>query len=79
MEENNLIIQCKTCNTKQHTMNIENHHFTENCEMLDCDYDNTNVEMGENSLICNYFLDNQEQCKNKPVFNRCFCHIHLIS
>ena len=75
----NLIIQCKHCNTRQGVLNIEMHNFTENCEMIDAEYDNSNTEMGENSSICYHFKNNQERCKNKPVFNRRFCHIFLNS
>jgi len=78
VEESNLIIQCKTCNLKQYTTNIEDYHFTENCEMIDAEYDNNHtIEMGEKSDGCNHILSNRKKCQNKPLFNRQYCHIHL--
>ena len=76
----NLIIQCKTCNTKLGTNNININHFTDDCEMIDTEYDNIiNTEMGENSETCQGRCSSNKQCKNKPIFNRRFCHIHLTN
>ena len=76
--EDNLIIQCKTCNTKFGTTNIEKHHYVENCEMIDViDPKDLNIEMGENYETCQGFCASGQKCKNKTIFNRKFCHVHL--
>ena len=50
------------------------------CEMLDAEYENDpNIEMGENSEICQGICSSGQKCKNKPLFNRKYCHIHLHS
>lgn len=78
--EENLIIQCKTCNTRLGTTNISNYNFVDNCEMIDAEYEkNTNSEMGENYLICQGICSSSQKCKNKTLFNRIYCHIHLKS
>ena len=76
--EDNLLIQCKTCNLKQLTNNILPSRLIRDYVMLDVT-DNFNIEMGENSNICQKILHNGNKCKNKPIFNRQFCHIHLTS
>ena len=76
--EDNLLIQCKTCNLKQLTNNILPSRLITDYVMLDVT-DNLNIEMGENSDICQKILGNGNKCKNKPIFNRHFCHIHLTS
>ena len=76
--EDNLLIQCKICNLKQHTNNILNNQLISDYEMLDV-IDNLDQEMGENSFICKKILGNGTTCKNKPIFNRNYCHIHLHS
>ena len=76
VEENNLIIQCKTCNTRQNTKNIEKNQLITDYEMIDANND-TNIIMGENFPICQGICKSGEVCKNKTVFNRRFCHIHL--
>lgn len=74
----NLIIQCKHCNTRQGVLNIEMHNFTENCEMIDIDDENElNREMGENIDICEKICSSGKKCKNSTILNRRFCHIHL--
>jgi len=76
--EDNLLIQCKICNLKQHTNNILPSCLISDYEMLDIN-DNLDQMMGENSLICKKNVGNGNKCKNKPVFNRNYCHIHLHS
>lgn len=76
--EDNLIIQCKSCNTRFGRKNIERCHFIDDCEMIDSEYEkDINFEMGENSLICESYCNSGERCKNKTIFNRRYCHIHL--
>ena len=76
--EDNLIIQCKTCNTRLGTANISKHHFVDNCEMIDAEYEkDLSIEMGENFLVCQGSCSSGQKCKNKTVFNRRYCHIHL--
>ena len=78
VNEENLIIQCKTCNTRQGTNNIEKYQFMDNCEMIDAESDNDlEREMGEYSAVCLHMLTSGQRCKNKPMFNRVHCHIHL--
>jgi len=76
--EENLLIQCKICNLRQNTNNILDDSLISDYEMLDIT-DNLNVEMGVNSVVCEKNLENGTKCKNKPIFNRKFCHIHLHS
>ena len=45
-------------------------------EMLESDINNNNIIRVESSCCC-YILGNGNQCKNKPVYNRSVCHIHL--
>ena len=75
--EENLIIQCKTCNTRQKTKNIEQNQLIYDCEMIDAEFDNKDTEMGENYEICQEFCCSGQKCKNKTIFNRKYCHIHL--
>jgi len=74
----NLLIQCKSCNVRQKTNNIENHQLVYDCDMLDVDI-NDDVEMGENFHTCQGVCSSGHKCKNKTIFNRKFCHIHLLS
>ena len=74
--EENLLIQCKICNLIQTTNNILPNSLITDYEMLDVT-DNQNVEMGQHSDVCEKILGNGTKCKNKPIFNRKFCHIHL--
>lgn len=76
VEESNLIIQCKTCNTRQNSKNIECTQFITDYEMLDVDTCE-NILMGEKVDICQGICRTGGKCKNKTVFNRRFCHIHL--
>jgi hypothetical protein len=78
VREDNLVIQCKFCNTRLGPRNIEKSHFIDDCEMIDAEYEkDMNSEMGENSLICEGNCNSGETCKNKTIFNRRYCHIHL--
>ena len=51
VHEDNLIIQCKTCNTRQGSKNIEFSQIIRDCDMIDL-IDNLNIEMGENFEKC---------------------------
>ena len=76
--EDNLIIQCKTCNTRQKANNIEKHQLIYDCEMIDAEFDNNKtIEMGENCEICEGICSSGQKCKNRTIFNRKYCHIHL--
>ena len=76
--EDNLIIQCKNCNTRQGSKNINTNQFIYDYEILDICQD-YNIEMGENYEICQYICSSKLFCKNKAIINRRFCHIHLIN
>lgn len=75
----NLIIQCKFCNVKQGTknINIENINNSDSV-MLDI-LDDDDLIMGVNFDKCNYIFGKKKECKNKCVFNRNTCFIHLIN
>lgn len=78
INEDNLIIQCKSCNTSQGSKNIDIKSInTSDVVMID-QIDESNIEMGCNSINCNYILLNGKKCKNKCVFNRDMCYVHLI-
>ena len=78
INENNLIIQCKKCNTKQGSKNIDFGLInTRDVVMVDKNFD-TDIEMGTYSEYCSYILTRGESCKNKCLFNRDRCYIHLI-
>jgi hypothetical protein len=76
--EDNLLIQCKACNLRQMTNNILPSRLITDYIMLDVT-DNFNVKMGENCDTCQKILGSGSKCKNKAIFNRRFCHIHLTS
>ena len=76
VNEDNLIVQCKLCNTRLGSKNIEKSDFAENCEMIDV-FDSENIEMGENYDKCHGHCSSGQICKNKTIFNRKYCHIHL--
>ena len=76
--EDNLLIQCKQCNLKLSTNNILHSHLISDYVMLDV-IDKLTIEMGENCDSCQKLLSNGIKCKNKAIFNRRFCHIHLTS
>ena len=74
----NLIIQCKTCNTKQSYKDIDLKTI-DKCDAIMIDFNiNDNIEMGIYNEICSYTLNSGERCKNRCVFNRDRCYIHLI-
>tara|TARA_Y100000389_G_C17351360_1_gene458622 strand:- start:501 stop:995 length:495 start_codon:yes stop_codon:yes gene_type:complete len=77
--EDNLIIQCKTCNTKQKTNNIKKEQLVYECDMIDVEYNETDTEMGENYKICQAICSSGKPCKNKPLFNRKYCHVHVTN
>ena len=78
INEDNLIIQCKKCNTKQASNNINLTLInTSDIVMIDKNFD-TDIEMGIYNEYCCYILSNGEKCKNKCLFNRDTCYIHLI-
>ena len=74
VSEDNLIIQCKPCNVRQGFENIEN--YCSECNMIDV-VEEDSIEMGENYEFCQRILKSGKNCKNKTIFNRMYCHIHL--
>ena len=86
--EANLIVQCKNCNTRQGSKNIEPQQMNYDAEMLDGEMTNAeyerlstaeNAEMGEIYEACHGVCTSGRVCRNKPIMNRRFCHIHLTS
>ena len=86
--EDNLIVQCKNCNTRQGSKNIEPQQMDYDAEMLDGEMINAeyerlstaeNAEMGEMYEACHGVCASGRVCRNKPIINRRFCHIHLTS
>ena len=74
----NLIIQCKNCNTKQGLKNIDSELINKSdVVMIDKNYD-IDVDMGINNEYCCYIIEKNKRCKNKCLFNRDRCYIHLI-
>lgn len=78
IDENNLIIQCKKCNTKQGSNDIDL-NLIDTCDVVMIDKNKIyDIEMGCFNEKCNFILCNGEKCKNKSLFNRDRCYIHLI-
>ena len=78
INEENLIIQCKKCNTKQGSNDINLTWInTRDIVMIDENII-TDIEMGCYCENCDYILSNGVKCKNKCLFNRDRCYIHLI-
>lgn len=78
INEDNLIIQCKNCNTKQGSRDI-NLSYINSCDVVMIDRNiNIDIEMGCYCEKCDHTLSNGEKCKNKCLFNRDKCYIHLI-
>jgi hypothetical protein len=77
--EDNLIIQCKICNVRQGSKNIDKKNLVHDYEMIDADTNvDKTIEMGEYSGVCHGKCSTGMNCKNRPLFNREYCHIHLI-
>jgi hypothetical protein len=71
----NLRIQCKKCNTSLGSDNIKIRKL--DVVMLDSDEINTSpMEVDYYNETCNHNVKDRK-CKNKPLKNREFCHIHL--
>ena len=78
INEDNLIIQCKTCNASQGSKDID-YKLINTCDVVMIDKNcDTDIEMGHHCEKCDYVLSNGEKCKNKCIFNRDRCYIHLI-
>ena len=79
INQENLIIQCKSCNTKQGSKNID---YTEinkyDVVMIDNNIE-LDIEMGVVNEKCCYEIRKGYFCKNKCLFNRDRCYIHLIN
>tara|TARA_R110002074_G_scaffold9708_1_gene38016 strand:- start:107 stop:607 length:501 start_codon:yes stop_codon:yes gene_type:complete len=76
--ENNLIIQCKHCNLSQGSNNIDFNYINKrDTLMLDSNYKDLDIEMGIYQINCSQKLKNGYFCKNKCMFNRDKCHIHI--
>ena len=78
-EVDNLILQCKTCNTHQGKKNINLSQINvHDCEMIDV-YDPDNIELGDTGIQCKSFTVTNKRCKYKCLDGREFCTIHLIN
>lgn len=76
VSEDNLIIQCKNCNTTNGSNNIDNIKIN-NRDTIMIDYnEDLDIEMGVAIDYCCQILKNGIICKNKCLFNRDKCHIH---
>ena len=78
----NLIIQCKKCNTSLGTKEAKFDAISQDqlmipSELLESNNNNNLNFMRVECSSCCYILNNGNQCKNKPVYNRSVCHIHL--
>jgi hypothetical protein len=74
---NNLIIQCKHCNTSLGKNNIEFHPF--DIEMLYYDKSEQHDEMDLDNFntTCACIIKSKNSiCKNKPIQNSLYCHVH---
>ena len=75
--EDNLIVQCKYCNCKNGSFNIDIKSINIHDSIM-IDYnEETDIEMGISNVTCCQILKNGVLCKNKCIFNRDKCHIHL--
>ena len=75
--EDNLIIQCKTCNTRNGFNDIDLNRIKIDSIMLDAQIEDNN-NMLVNCDYCQYIIPTTNNlCKNKTVHNRSFCYIHL--
>ena len=72
----NLFIQCKECNTKLGANKMVFSNYNDDVLMLDVDAFNE-YSMEVESKRCIAILKNGNQCKNKSLPNRSYCHIHL--
>ena len=83
VEIDNLIIQCKKCNVSLGTNQAKIDNFYEDqfmipVELLDDQFNNNNnTKMRIDCNLCSFILKNKSQCKNKPLNNYSYCHIHL--
>lgn len=79
VDVNNLILQCKNCNTRQGSKNIELSEVnTSDCEMIDV-YEPENIDLGERGIQCKSYTVENKRCKNKCLDGREFCSIHLFN
>jgi len=71
----NLRIQCKKCNTSLGSNNMKIPKM--DSVMLDREEINASfMEVDYNNETCNHNIKDRK-CKNKPLRNREYCHIHL--
>ena len=77
--EDNLIIQCKYCNTSNGSNNIDYRLINNrDCIMID-NNEILDIEMGILSEYCSNITKKGAKCKNRCLFNRDKCHIHIIN
>ena len=75
--QDNLIIQCKYCNTSNGSDNIDYNNIN-NRDSLMIDYnENLDIEMGVSTENCSFILKSGCLCKNKSLFNRYKFHIYI--
>ena len=71
----NLIIQCKKCNTENGSNNLPLDRYINNMPMLAYLKDNDIMEFQNER--CAFKKNNKEQCKNKPLPNSTVCGCHF--
>ena len=87
INEDNLIIQCKKCNTIQSSKNIDPLSIKKRDQiMIDkIIYQKNNINKKKDKLIqksklqCCNVLKNGLKCKNHCIVNRKYCSIHLVN
>lgn len=72
----NLIIQCKECNTSWGSNNLSLDIYIDNMPMLEADLEDNDVMEFQNER-CAFVKKNKEQCKNKPLANSTVCNCHF--
>ena len=72
----NLIIQCKKCNTENGSNNLPLDIYIDNMPMLDAYLEDNDIMEFQNEQ-CAFVKKNKEQCKNKPLPNSTVCCCHF--
>jgi hypothetical protein len=75
--EDNLLIQCKTCNTRLGSRNIEKHMLNPDSAMLDR-YTDEHEGMDLESHDGCMGITRGRKCKNRCRDGELYCHIHLV-
>ena len=73
----NLKPQCKTCNTKLGSNNMEN--ISIDSVMISSENMIDTMNINNTNEYCLKFLDNKfRQCRNTPITGSQYCHVHFI-